>query len=163
MIRYALRCECGHAFDSWFADSAAYDRQHERGLVTCPVCDSANVEKAIMAPRLAKGDRARKAGGDNRDVIDNLPTVQTSAEPAAPLMMAPHEREIVAKLRELREHVTKTAEDVGSRFPNEARKMHYGDTEHRAIYGEATKDEARELIEEGIEVLPLPVLPDDRN
>ncbi len=162
MIRYALRCECGHVFDSWFADSAAYDRQHARNLVTCPLCDSANIEKAIMAPRLARKGTDHDRG-ENREVTENLPVAQPPAERPAPLMMAPQERELVAKLRELREHVTKTAENVGSRFPNEARKMHYGDIEQRAIYGEATSDEARSLIEEGVEVLPLPVLPDERN
>ncbi len=167
MIRYALRCECGHVFDSWFADSTAYDRQHARGLVTCPLCDSASVEKAIMAPRLGRTKRAPKGDSkdrsESREVTDNLPAVQTPPERAAPLMMAPQERELVAKLRELREHVTRTAENVGPRFSSEARKMHYGDIEQRAIYGEATRDEARSLIEEGVEVLPLPVLPDERN
>ncbi|HEY0235641.1 MAG TPA: DUF1178 family protein [Afipia sp.] len=161
MIRYALRCECGHAFESWFAESAAYDHQHARGLVTCPLCESPKVEKAIMAPRLGhtrKGNRA-----ESREVADNLPVAQPPAERPAPLMMAPQERELVNKLRELREHVTRTAENVGPRFSSEARKMHYGDIEHRAIYGEATTDEARSLIEEGVEVLPLPVLPDERN
>lgn len=158
MIRYALRCECGHAFDSWFSDSAAYDAQHARKLVTCPLCESSNVEKAIMAPRLA-----RKGRTDNRDAAENRPVPQPPVERLAPLMMAPQERELVAKLRELREHVTRTAENVGSNFPLEARKMHYGDIEQRAIYGEATSEEAQALVEEGVEVLPLPVLPDERN
>jgi hypothetical protein len=158
MIRYALRCECGHEFESWFADSAAYDTQHARKLVTCPLCESVKVEKAIMAPRLAG-----KAKNDSRDTPKDMPVAQTPAEHIAPLMMAPQERELVAKLRELREHVTKTAQNVGSNFPNEARKMHYGDSEQRAIYGEATSDEARALAEEGVEVLPLPILPDERN
>ncbi len=159
MIRYALRCECGHAFDSWFADSSAYDDQHARKLVTCPLCDSAKVEKAIMAPRLARKGRRAEGG----EAAENLPVVQTPAERPAPLVMAPQERKLVEKLRELREHVAKNAENVGSNFPTEARKMHYGDIEQRAIYGEATSDEARALIEEGVEVLPLPVLPDERN
>lgn len=158
MIRYALRCECGHAFESWFADSAAYDSQHARKLVTCPACDSANVEKAIMAPRLNRKDKS-----DSHDAAENLPVPMSPTERSAPLMMAPQERELVAKMRELREHVAKNAENVGSNFPNEARKMHYGDSEHHAIYGEATSDEARSLIDEGIEVLPLPVLPDERS
>jgi hypothetical protein len=81
---------------------------------------------------------------------------------STPLMMA-QERELRAKLKELRDHVTKNADNVGERFPSEARKMHYGDIEHRPIYGEASPDEARSLIDEGIEVTPLPVLPDDRN
>ena len=155
MIRYALRCERGHAFESWFQSSAAYESQRKRKLVTCPVCDSAKVEKAIMAPQITRKGRGKSAQPDA------APATQ-AAEPAQ-LMMAPQERELLAKLRELRDHVTKNADNVGTKFPEEARKMHYGDIEHRAIYGEASADEARSLIEEGVEVLPLPVLPEDRN
>ncbi|WP_458759332.1 DUF1178 family protein [Afipia sp. TerB] len=155
MIRYALRCERGHAFESWFQSSAAYESQHKRKLVTCPVCDSAKVEKAIMAPQITRKDRGKTIEPDA------VPATQTP-EPAQ-LVMAPQEREILAKLRELRDHVTKNADNVGTKFPEEARKMHYGDIEHRAIYGEASPDEARSLIDEGVEVLPLPVLPEDRN
>lgn len=155
MIRYALRCERGHEFDSWFQSSAAYDSQHKRGLVACPLCESTKVDKAIMAPRIARKGKSKSA----------LQPVAAPAEEASStsLVMAPQERELVAKLRELRDHVLKNADNVGNKFPDEARKMHYGDTEHRAIYGEATTEEARALIDEGIEVAPLPVLPGDRN
>lgn len=161
MIRYALRCECGHAFDSWFQSSTAYDSQIRRKLVTCPLCDSAKVEKALMAPRLTR--QRRGAAKDAPTLQTATPAEQPVPEPAAPLMMAPQEREFVAKLRELRNHVIKTAENVGTNFPNEARKMHYGDIKHRAIYGEATSEQTRALLDEGVEVLPLPVLPGDRN
>ena len=154
MIRYALRCEDGHAFESWFQSSAAYESQHKRKLVTCPVCDSAKVEKAIMAPQITRKGRGKGVEPD---------APSTSAPEPAQLMMAPQERAFLAKLRELRDHVVKNAANVGKKFPEEARKMHYGDIEHRAIYGEASPDEARSLIEEGVEVLPLPVLPEDRN
>lgn len=155
MIRYALRCERGHEFESWFQSSAAYDSQHKRGLVSCPACDSTKVEKAIMAPRIARKGKSRSAPAP----------VTAPAEDAAStsLVMAPQERELVAKLKELRDHVFKNADNVGKKFPDEARKMHYGDIEHRAIYGEATVDEARALVDEGVEVAPLPILPDDRN
>jgi len=156
MIRYSLRCECGHSFDSWFKSSDAFDSQKKRKLVNCPSCDSAQVEKAIMAPRLTR------KGNKQADPEPAKPAA-TVEQQQTPLVMAPHERELVTKLRELREHVTKTAENVGDKFPDEARKMHYGDIDHRPIYGEATSDEARSLIEEGVDVLPLPVLPDDRN
>ncbi len=161
MIRYALRCECGHHFESWFRSSAAYDSQHKRKLVTCPACASAAVEKAPMAPRLArKGrDTEREVAAPEAATAHNNNTPDASA----PLMMAPEARELAAKLRELRDHVTKTAENVGSHFPNEARKMHYGEIEHRAIYGEASTEEARALLDEGVEVVPLPILPGDRN
>jgi hypothetical protein len=163
MIRYALRCDHDHAFESWFQDSAAYDSQVKRKLVTCPVCGSAKVEKAIMAPRVVS-----KKGRDTA-VTPAPETTETPAQPAetatpapTPLMMA-QERELRAKLKELRDHIVKNADNVGERFPNEARKMHYGEIEHRPIYGEASPDEARALIDEGVEVSPLPVLPEDRN
>ena len=158
MIRYALRCEHDHAFESWFQDSSAFDAQLKRKLVNCPVCNSVRVEKAIMAPRIAS-----KKG---REVAPAAPAPAPTPAPAepgsTPLMMA-HERELRAKLKELRDHIVKIADNVGERFPNEARKMHYGEIEHRPIYGEASPDEARALIEEGVEVSPLPIPPDDRN
>jgi hypothetical protein len=158
MIRYALRCERDHAFESWFQSSSAYESQVKRNLVDCPVCGSTKVEKAIMAPRIV----GKKGRGDNLPVP--AAGAEVAATPPAPtsLMMA-QERELRAKLKELRDHIVKNADNVGEQFPNEARKMHYGDIEHRPIYGEASPQEARELIDEGIEVAPLPVLPDDRN
>jgi hypothetical protein len=156
MIRYNLRCERDHAFESWFQSSSAYESQEKRKLVNCPVCGSAKVERAIMAPQIVS-----KKG---RDVAVPAPVAATEVTTPAstPLMMA-QERELRAKLKELRDHIVKNADNVGERFPNEARKMHYGDIEHRPIYGEASPEEARSLIEEGVEVSPLPVLPDDRN
>lgn len=156
MIRYALRCECGHTFESWFQSSSAYESQHKRHLVTCPACESAKVEKAIMAPRLAS-KRARAVA------IPEPVAAPDVSDAASPLAMAPEAQELAAKLRELREHVEKNAENVGRRFPHEARKIHYGDSEQRAIYGQATAEETRSLIEEGVEVIPLPLLPDERN
>jgi len=162
MIRYALACDQGHAFESWFASSAAYDNQAKHGLVTCPICNSAKVEKTIMAPRVSG---AKKRG----DVAMSLPApgtppAQPVAAPDTPVaMMSPPEREFRKKLKELRDHLTKNADYVGGKFPEEARKMHYGETEHRSIYGEASPDQAKELHEEGIEFHPLPVLPDERN
>jgi hypothetical protein len=159
MIRYTLGCERGHEFESWFQNSAAFDKQKKRGLVTCPACGSDKIEKTIMAPRLARSD-----------IVDPTPPSPPPAGPAqaAPAktpvaIMSPHERELRQKLKELRDHVTKNANYVGPRFSEEARKIHYGETEHRSIYGEASPDEAKALHEEGIEFLPLPVLPDEQN
>ncbi len=156
MIRYNLRCERDHAFESWFQSSSAYESQEKRKLVNCPVCGSAKVERAIMAPQIVS-----KKG---RDVPVQAPAAapEVTTPASTPLMMA-QERELRTKLKELRDHIVKNADNVGERFPNEARKMHYGDIEHRPIYGEASPEEARSLIEEGVEVSPLPVLPDDRN
>jgi hypothetical protein len=160
MIRYALRCERDHPFESWFQDSSAFDAQVKRKLVSCPVCSSVKVEKAIMAPQIV----SKK--GRETPALEPAPSTPPAEAPAAtestPLMMA-QERELRAKLKELRDHIVKNADNVGERFPNEARKMHYGEIEHRPIYGEASPEEARSLIDEGVEVSPLPVLPDDRN
>ena len=158
MIRYNLVCGRAHEFESWFASSAAYDKQAKRGLVACPACGSTNVEKAIMAPRLARADKPID--------VPEAPAAPPAAapEPPAPVaMISPQERELRTKLKELRDHLTKNAENVGRKFPEAARKMHYGEIEHRSIYGEASPQEAKELHEEGIEFHPLPVLPDERN
>ena len=158
MIRYTLRCERDHTFESWFQDSAAYDSQAKRKLVSCPVCDSVKIEKAIMAPRIVS-----KKGREKAPVPVEAPApVETPATESTSLMMA-QERELRAKIKELRDHIVKNADNVGEKFPNEARKMHYGEIEHRPIYGEASPEEAKSLIDEGVEVSPLPVLPDDRN
>jgi len=163
MIRYTLRCERKHTFESWFQDSSTYDVQVARKLVSCPVCSSVKIEKAIMAPRIVS-----KKGRERAEPMPATPAPATAApaeSPASgstPLLMA-QERELRTKLKELRDHIVKNADNVGEQFPNEARKMHYGDIEHRPIYGEASPEEARSLIDEGIEVSPLPVLPEDRN
>ena len=156
MIRYALACEKAHAFESWFQSSAAYDKQDRRGLVTCPVCNPAKLEKTNMAPRVS-GAKKRGAAPAQQ------PSAPAPEAPAPVAMVSPQERELRKKLRELREHLVKNADYVGQKFPEEARKMHYGETEHRSIYGEASPDQAKELHEEGIEFHPLPVLPDERN
>ena len=159
MIHYNLRCAKGHAFESWFQSSSAYETQEKRKLVSCPVCGSTKVERAIMAPQVV----SKK--GREQAVSEPLPaptTTEVAAPAPTPLLMA-QEQELRAKLKELRDHIVKNADNVGESFPNEARKMHYGDIEHRPIYGEASPDEAKPLIDEGVEVMPLPTLPDDRN
>ncbi|MGX4801619.1 DUF1178 family protein [Bradyrhizobium guangdongense] len=160
MIRYALHCDRDHQFESWFQSSSAYESQVKRKLVTCPICGSAKIEKAIMAPRIV----AKKGRGRATPPPEPATTAVPEAAPAgATSLMMAQERELRAKLKELRDHIVKNADNVGERFANEARAMHYGDKEHRPIYGEASPDEAKSLIEEGIEVSPLPTLPEDRN
>ena len=160
MIRYSLRCDRGHTFESWFQSSSAYESQEKRKLVNCPVCGSAKVERAIMAPQIVS--KKGREQPEQRRFRRRLQPAEVAAPGSTPLLMA-QERELRAKLKELRDHIVKNADNVGERFPNEARKMHYGDIEHRPIYGEASPEEARSLIDEGVEVSPLPVLPDDRN
>ncbi len=163
MIRYALNCDHDHAFETWFQNSAAYDKQAKGGLVTCPVCGSAKVEKSIMAPRLARADVAEPMPPAAMPLPPSpqAPAASPAKTPVA--IMSPPEHEIRQKLKELRDHITKNANYVGPRFSEEARKIHYGETEHRSIYGEASPDEAKQLHEEGIEFHPLPILPDELN
>ena len=164
MMRYSLACERKHEFEIWFKNSADYDKQSKRGLVSCPLCGSTKVEKMLMAPSLGRG---AKKGRSEIAVPAEMPAADAPAaapESKAPVaMMSPQEREFRSKLKELREHLTKNAENVGGKFPEEARKMHYGETEHRSIFGEASPKEAKELADEGIEFQPLPILPDEHN
>jgi len=167
MIRYSLICDGGHAFESWFASSSSFDEQARRGFVSCPVCDSAKVERAVMAPAVARTDRgprptvpipepaAPSAGASH------APAPVPAAQPAA--LMGEKEIAFRAMLTALHEHVAANAEPVGKRFAEEALKIHHGESESRPIYGEATAADARMLHEEGVEFLPLPRLPEKRN
>jgi hypothetical protein len=147
MIHYDLQCEKGHGFDGWFSNSDAFDDQQKRGLVECTVCGSTQVQKQLMAP--------------------GIPT-KSNKKAEAPVRVAsgpvdPRHAQIMQMMREYRKHVETNAEDVGPRFAEEARKIHYKEAEDRGIRGQATPEEARELIEEGIDIHPLPVLPEDGN
>ena len=134
MIVYSLQCANEHSFDGWFKDSAAFDEQAETGKLVCPVCNSKKVEKAIMAPAVS----GAKKSSFNADEVRKM-------------------RQFMSGIRK---ELVKDADYVGNDFPEEARKIHYGDAEERQIYGEATLEEAKELIEEGVDVAPLP--PDSR-
>jgi hypothetical protein len=158
MIRYALICDRKHEFEIWFNNSADYDKQSKRKLVTCPMCDSTKVDKAIMAPAIAS-QRRRKSS----PVPEATAPAAAAPENAPVAMLSPQETEFRAKLKELRDHLTRNADNVGKKFPEEARKMHYGDIKHRSIYGEASSDDAKKMLEEGIEFHPLPVLPEEKN
>ncbi|NNM71248.1 DUF1178 family protein [Enterovirga aerilata] len=162
MIRYALACDNGHEFESWFPSSASYDRQAERGLVLCPLCGSAKVAKQLMAPALGRKGNAAGAAAEPAPAPANLP-VPAAPAPQPVALMSEREQAVRAMLRAVREHVTRNADYVGTAFAEEARKMHYGEIEHRSIYGEANAAEAKALLEEGIEFHPLPIVPDDRN
>jgi hypothetical protein len=152
MIRYRLKCEKRHEFEGWFANSSAFDRQAKRGLVTCPKCGTTKVEKALMTPGIAKRAKRKRS------------------EKAAAPQPAPQEThrlaahgELAAAVRKLRSEIEAKSEYVGPRFSEEARKIHYEEVPARGIYGEATREEAKALSEEGIEFFPLPILPEDQN
>ncbi len=164
MIRYALACADGHRFDGWFRSSADYDAQAARGLVTCAVCGGGEVAKALMAPavRTAKETEVPASGTAGAATMPSPPP----QPPASPLALASAGgplAEALAALRELRARIVANAEDVGPRFGEEARRIHYGEVPARGIYGAASPEEARALVEEGIEILPLPALPDEHN
>jgi hypothetical protein len=160
VIRYTLACEQSHEFESWFKNSDAYDEQTARGLVTCPFCGSAKVDKTLMTPRLVGTKKAATAEPSSASPAQ---VGADQAEKAPVAIVSETERAFRSKLRELREHLVKNSDHVGPRFPEEARRMHYGEIEHRSIYGEASPAEAKALSEEGITFHPLPVLPEERN
>lgn len=135
MIRYALRCEDGHAFEGWFRDAEGFEHERDEGRLACAECGTTRVDRALMAPRVAKG---RPAGGAR-----------------APMEVSPAER----AMAELRRKVEEGSTYVGRRFAEEARAMHEGRSEHKAIHGEAAPAEARKLLEEGVPVAPLPFAP----
>jgi hypothetical protein len=142
LIHYSLRCEQEHGFEGWFASSEDFDRQQEKGLVACPYCESKKVSKLLMAPNVATGRQKERT---QAVVMDNM------------------RRDMIAKIKEAVKEIRANAEDVGERFPEEARKIHYGETETRGIIGQASPDEAQALVEEGIEIAPLPVFPEDQH
>jgi hypothetical protein len=144
MIKYALGCAEGHAFDSWFSDSASYDKQRKRGFVACPECGSTRVDKAIMAPAVVGGDRA---------------TVQAVPE----LVIDDRRRQAREFFVRMRREIEANTDDVGAKFPDVARAIHFGDEPERAIRGRASLAEAKSLLEDGVAVRPLPMLADELN
>lgn len=141
MIKYRLRCACTHEFEAWFRSSATYEVQAQDQQICCPACGGHDVDKAIMAPNLAGRGCSEEGSGQSACKQERLCEV----------------------LREIRSALVAGAEDVGARFPDEARKIHYGETEPRGIHGTASGEEARSLLEEGIEILAFPPLPEDAN
>lgn len=141
MISYSLICNNSHKFDAWFRSAEAYDEQHERGIVTCPLCNSVKVEKALMAPAVSRM---------NSDKV-SLSTGH------------PMQAQIREMLRTMRKKVTSEADYVGDKFAEEARKIHFKEADPRGIYGEATRDEVAELIDDGVDFLPLPHVPEEAN
>ena len=142
MIRYSLSCEKAHEFEGWFSESAEFDRQKASGFLTCPVCGSGEVSKVLMAPSV---------------------TTARQKEGTQALAVSTAQKLAMSKLKEAIQEIRASSEDVGERFPDEARKIHYGEAEARGIIGQASPVEVKSLIEEGIEIAPLPVLPDEAN
>jgi hypothetical protein len=156
MILYRLRCSEGHEFESWFKDSKSYERQEKKSLVGCPVCGGAKIERAPMAPRLGKGGQKKDADAPPAAA----PAPAPSAEQQQMAALARHmPKELREALLKVREQVEKNCEPVGDKFAEEARKIHYGESDKRGIYGETSEEEAEALAEEGIEFGRLPWIP----
>lgn len=141
MIRFSLHCDHGHEFEGWFRNNEDFTTQAERRLIACPVCDSLKVEKALMAPSVSSAQAKEKIA----------------------VGMGEAQRALIDEMRELSRKVREGADYVGGNFAEEARKIHFGETDPRGIYGEATREEVTALVDDGIEIMPLPVFPEDRN
>ena len=160
MIRYSLICDKSHGFEGWFASSDAFDKQAKRKLVTCPACGSVKVEKALMAPNVVT---SRKKAA-RTSAVEATPAVSSSQpETGRHLVASSEQREMMKRLRRMRDEVLAKSEYVGPRFADEARRIHSEETANRGIHGEATLDDVKALSEDGIDVFPVPVLPDDQN
>ena len=165
MIKYQLICDKSHEFEGWFGNSAAFESQQESGFLTCPVCGSADVRRALMAPNLAS-PKTRKT-----DLAEQQPSAQPEPQPqpqapqqasaALPPAAARKRQELMSKMRDLQTKIREECRDVGNDFANEARKIHYGEVEPEGIYGQATAEEREALDEEGIEIMDMPWLPKD--
>jgi len=159
MIVYQLRCGAGHGFEAWFRNSDAYDQQHDAGQVSCPLCGNEEVSKAPMAPRIGRSERGEPYQRRNAETV---PTPAAGPEQTVPAQTHPAQvrpdqlKMVMSKIAELNRHIAKTCDYVGTAFAEEARKIHYGETEHRDIYGETSPAEAAELQEEGIAISAVP-------
>ena len=165
LIKYQLICDKSHEFEGWFGDSDAFESQQESGFLTCPVCGSADVRRALMAPNLAS-PKTRKT-----DLAEQQPSAQPEPQPqpqapqqasaALPPAAARKMQELMSEMRALQTKIREECRDVGNDFAEEARKIHYGEVEPEGIYGQATAEEREALDEEGIEIMDMPWLPKD--
>ncbi len=152
MIVFDLKCDLNHVFEAWFSSSKAFDTQVRLGEIECPVCGSTKVEKAVMAPNIAK-----KSNQDTRTSEARVFSDTAGEEQIGYTHLPKHLRkELEGVLDKVRKHVEENCEYVGANFPEEVRKMHYGEAPERGIYGEASREESLDLLEEGIDVIPVP-------
>ncbi len=137
MIKYQLKCKSKHSFEGWFSNSSDYDQQADKGLLECPMCGSSEIEKALMAPAVARsGSISRTSAQEER--------------------LSQIKGEVAAAAKKAREYIDKNFDNVGKKFPEEARRIHYGETKKRDIVGQASAEEVSDLIEEGVPVAPVP-------
>ena len=171
MIKYQLICDKSHEFEGWFGNSAAFDLQQESGFLTCPVCGSAKVRRALMAPNLASPKTRKNDLSESRPAPMEPPQQQVRGQgqqqgqnqPSAALPPAAARKmhELMSEMRVLQTKIREECRDVGDDFAEEARKIHYGEVEPEGIYGHATVEEREALDDEGIEILDIPWLPKD--
>ena len=163
MILYKLQCDLDHAFEAWFSNSEAFEQQSKCNLIKCPKCGSTIISKAIMAPNIGVKTNRKEHSSSNFNSSGGMAIASGPASTDPQHETFKTKRRIAAAARKLREFVKKNADYVGSEFAIEARKIHYEEAEERGIYGKASNIEIREMLEEGIEVQPLPTLPEDQN
>lgn len=161
MIKYAVQCKKGHGFEAWFQNSDAFDQQTRRGLVACPDCGSTKITKALMAPNVSA--KTRKGKTTSVPAERSSAVAQKVSAKDAPTQQVTMPAEMFEVLRRIKREVEAKADYVGPKFAEEARKIHYQEAPERGIYGEASLSDVKDLLEEGIDCLPLPVLPEDAN
>lgn len=142
MVRFHLHCDAGHHFDAWFRSNNDFEQQRVENWLSCPQCESTIIDKALMTPAIATEPKKEK-------MVSNA--------------LSPQERELLKKWHEFSKKIRKDGDYVGENFAQEARKIHYGEAKERPIYGEANNDEIKSMLEEGIDLLPLPLLPKKSN
>ena len=168
MIKYSLVCKKGHEFESWFAGSEAFEEQASRGLVECPFCGSKNVSKALMTPSVSTS-RKKEIRAEAMRQLAARPAAPVEGEVLPPAASGPvalldeNQQKLREAIRELHAKVTENTVDVGEKFAEEARKIHDGEAPERPIRGQASLKQAKELLDDGIPVLPVPSLPEDNN
>ena len=163
MIHYSLVCDAAHEFDGWFRDSATFDAQASSGVVVCPYCHSTKIAKAVMAPHVARKFFSRASVEEERQTSCARGQDESREESQPVALLDERHAQLRAMIRELRESIVASTEDVGERFPSEARKIQDGDAEPRPIRGRASLAEAKSLLEDGIEILPFPGLRGEGN
>ncbi|WP_395665125.1 DUF1178 family protein [Methylocella sp.] len=163
MIKFALRCDEGHEFESWFQLGAAFDAQAQAGLIRCPACGSASVSKAIMAPALARLSAEETRAAESQAKDSDGAAAPAPAPQGGPVLISAADANLRAVMDELRRHILENTDDLGDKFVEEAWRIHHGEAPDRAIRGQASADEARRLLEEGVLLTPLPRGPEDLN
>ena len=163
MIHFLLSCNNNHQFEGWFRNNADFEDQLSNGHLACPFCNSTKISKSLMAPAVSTSKQKTSRGKIENQESDEVSSEITSSDRAELAASISNDKEFISKLRELKEKLVKSADDVGDNFAEEARKIHYGESDKTGVYGNANLAEVKKLREEGIEFYTLPPLPEDQN